>query len=88
MLHLGEFLQLGHGNGWQPIDREDWVAAIAQEFREEPYNLVLAGIQAARRRVRYPGEFAKWLEDWIRPDVDKLRLEESRLVRLAEIAGA
>lgn len=88
MMELGRYLRLGSGNGWRPVDREEWIAAVVEEFSQEPYRLVVGAIAAARREVRWPSEFVPWVLKRIEPDVEKLRLEESRLTRLAEIAAA
>lgn len=86
-VELGRFLRLGHGNGWRDADRQEWIRGVMEEFRGEPYGLVVDAISAARREVEFPGKFVPWVLKRIAPDVEKLRLEESRLAKLAELAA-
>lgn len=87
ILELGKFLKLGSGNGWNQPARDEWMDGVAAELRDFPYEIVMDAIVAARKAVRWPQEFVVWVCNEIRPAVERLRLEESRLDQLLEIAG-
>jgi hypothetical protein len=86
-VELGRWLALGHGNSWRVEQRTEFITGHVREFSDLPYRLVMDAIGRARRGVEFADRFTKWVVDQIGGDVDALRLEEERLVKLGEIAG-
>jgi hypothetical protein len=85
-IELGKFLRLGGGRAWTPEDRKDWIVAVREELQSYPFALVVDALRDARKRVSWPNELVPWIVKLIDAKVDKLKIEEQRLSRLAEIA--
>lgn len=74
------------GGGWQPEQRSEFADQALVDFHDLPSALLLPAIRAARRKVTWAREFVPWVHAAVEPDLARLRNEQDRLRRLAELA--
>lgn len=87
LAELTEYLRIGGAN-MTDAQKDDWFDGCMKELSEYPLSLLIDSVARARKRIKGPWEMVWWVVADIEPAVDRLRLEEERLAKLAEIAGA
>lgn len=65
--------------------KDEWLDGVVADLGEFPLSLLLESVPRARKRIRAPWEMVAWVVDDIESATDKLKLEEQRLAKLAEI---
>lgn len=81
---IGNFLRTGGGNMTKE-DRNAFVRGCVEVLADDPFDLVMAAIMEAPRKVRWSNEFLPWIIDRIEAKATKLREECTVLERLVEL---
>lgn len=87
LIEIGAFIKLV-GGGWPPEHRQEFIEQAATDFADVPASLIAPVLREARRRVRWAREFVPWVHEAVEQDWSKLKVEQNRLRKLAEIAAA
>lgn len=87
MLEIAAYLRFGGGT-MTDAARDEFIDGVLDELREYPLGLLAESVRRSRKRIRAPWEMVAWVVADIEPAVDRLKLEEERMAKLAEIAAA
>lgn len=85
VVEIAAYLRFGGGTMTDQA-KDEFIAGVLSELSEFPLSLLAESIPRSRKRIRAPWEMVAWVVADIEATVDRLKLEEERMVRLAEIA--